>query len=204
MKDRKLDILEASCRVVARCGVRGLRVEEVAREAGVSVALIYYYFQNREDLLRRVLEHANARASAYTQAAASGRGARAQIAEIVLREIQDDPVVVENVAVWSEIGASAMFEPTLREPLRVSVGLWVASIEQLIAGAQAEGAVAASVDAAAAAARLAALIDGLSTRWLTGSLSTEAARGLLAGALALELGGETAPADRGCAPGAGG
>ena len=188
MKDRKLDILEASCRVVARRGVRGLRVEEVAREAGVSIALIYYHFQNREELLRRVLEHANDRAGAYTQSGLPASASpREQIEQILLREIQDDPAVAENVAVWSEINATAVFEPNLRDAVRASTGRWLRSIEHLIVRAQTDGSVSAAVDPAAAAVRLTALTDGLSIRWLTGSLSTADARSLLADAVGLEL-----------------
>lgn len=194
MKDRKLDILEASCRVVARRGVRGLRVEEVAREAGVSVALIYYHFENREGLLRRVLEHANDRAGAYTQSGLPVCATpREQIEQILLREIQDDPAVIENVAVWNEINATAVFEPNLRDAVRASTGRWLGSIEHLIIHAQADGSVAATVDPASAAARLTALTDGLSIRWLTGSLLTVDARALLAEAVGLELGPPGSP-----------
>ena len=195
MKDRRFDILEASCRVVARRGVRGLRVEDVARDAGVSVALIYYHFQNREELLRRVLEHANDRAGAYTRTGLPASGTpREQIEQILLREIQDDPSVAENVAVWSEINATAVFEPNLRDAVRASTGRWLRSIERLIVRAQGDGSVSDVVDPVAAAARLTALTDGLSTRWLTGSLSTADARTLLAGAVGLELGPPDAPA----------
>ena len=49
--------------MIARRGVRGLRVEQVAAEAGVAVSLIYYYFDNRNGLVRATLEHANERAA---------------------------------------------------------------------------------------------------------------------------------------------
>ncbi len=44
MTDRETGILEAACRVIAREGADGLRMGAVAREAGVSSALIHYYF----------------------------------------------------------------------------------------------------------------------------------------------------------------
>ena len=40
--ERREAILTAAARVIARSGVRGLRVEEVASEAGVSPPLLYY------------------------------------------------------------------------------------------------------------------------------------------------------------------
>jgi len=53
VSDRTADILEAACRVIARDGADGLRMGQVAREAGVSSALIHYYFATRADLLLR-------------------------------------------------------------------------------------------------------------------------------------------------------
>lgn len=67
MKDRRRTILEAAARVIARRGVRGLRVEELAVEAGVSKALVYYHFEDRAGLLRSTLEFIGARAERYTR-----------------------------------------------------------------------------------------------------------------------------------------
>ena len=59
MADRKTEILEATCRVIAREGADGLRMGTVAREAGVSSALLHYYFDTRADLLMQAFEHAD-------------------------------------------------------------------------------------------------------------------------------------------------
>ena len=52
------EILEAACRVVARDGAHGLHMKAVAEEAGVSKALVHYYFATRQELLRRTFVHA--------------------------------------------------------------------------------------------------------------------------------------------------
>src|SRR5690348_16389689 len=112
--DRKTEILEAACRVIARSGVRGLRIEELAREAGVSTALIYYYFEGRATLLKRALEYVSERAFAYTEPEpALTASAPARLEEILLREFQDSPIVYENSVVWGELWASAVFETDL-------------------------------------------------------------------------------------------
>ncbi len=51
--DRIAAILEAACRVIARDGAHGLHMQAVADEAGVSKALVHYYFATRQELLRR-------------------------------------------------------------------------------------------------------------------------------------------------------
>ena len=45
--NRKHLILDAACRAIARTGAAAVRVSDVAREAGVSTALVHYYFPSR-------------------------------------------------------------------------------------------------------------------------------------------------------------
>src|SRR4051812_50062465 len=70
--DRRNLILDAAIAVIARTGVRGLRVEVVAAEAGVAVSLIYYYFGSRKGLVRATLDHANERAADAAPAGGGG------------------------------------------------------------------------------------------------------------------------------------
>ncbi len=50
-------LLDAAFRVFALRGYRATRLEEVAREAGVTKGAIYYYFDSKEDLLRRAVQN---------------------------------------------------------------------------------------------------------------------------------------------------
>ena len=125
MSDRRSAILEAAIKVIARRGVRGLRVEQVAAEAGVAVSLIYYYFDNRNGLVRATLEHANERAATVAApadgAALSGREA---VERTLLAELDDGDQVRDTSVVWGEVLASAMFEPELRDQLREASETW--------------------------------------------------------------------------------
>ena len=49
--------VEAAGRAVVRRGVRGLRVKDVAAEAGISAGLVSYYFPDLDDLLVDLHEH---------------------------------------------------------------------------------------------------------------------------------------------------
>jgi AcrR family transcriptional regulator len=188
MSDRKIGILDAACRVIARRGVRGLRVEEIAREAGVSVALIYYYFDGRAELLRRALEYVNERADDYTRPRLPADApAPDALVDMLLREIQDAPTVVESVIVWHELLSSAIFEPGLREAVSRNDAGWVASIAQVMRRGQGDGTIPPTIDPDAAAQRLTALVAGLSDRWLIGSLSLDRAHALVRRAVAQEL-----------------
>lgn len=187
MASRKTSIMEAAARVIARRGVRGLRVEELAAEAGVSTALIYYHFKDRTGILRQTLEFINDRAERYTTERAEGAPPltpREELEQTLLLELQDTPEVRENSTAWGELRASAVFDETLREDLARATRIWVQEIAELLGGVQP---MSSAVALAGAAERLTALLEGLSTRWLSGSLPLAHARTLLAEAIDAEV-----------------
>ncbi|MBV8140353.1 MAG: TetR/AcrR family transcriptional regulator [Deltaproteobacteria bacterium] len=53
--ERKAALLQTAIRVFARRGLGGARHSEIAREAGVSVPTVFFYFPTREVLVRDVL-----------------------------------------------------------------------------------------------------------------------------------------------------
>ncbi|MYS10181.1 TetR family transcriptional regulator [Streptomyces sp. SID6041] len=187
MSSRSTQILEAAARVIARRGVRGLRVEELAAEAGVSTGLIYYHFKDRTGILRHTLEFINDRAERYTNQRdpdAEPLGPREELDEVLLLELQDVPEVRENSTAWGELRASAVFDPILREDLARATLIWVQEVAALLGQVRPMAPAAAL---AAAAERLTALLEGLSMRWLSGGIGIEHARTLLREAIAVEL-----------------
>ncbi|MFE7528764.1 TetR/AcrR family transcriptional regulator [Kitasatospora sp. NPDC057542] len=187
MASRKTSIMEAAARVIARRGVRGLRVEELAAEAGVSTALIYYHFKDRTGILRQTLEFINDRAERYTTERAEDAPPptpREELEQTLLLELQDTAEVRENSTAWGELRASAVFDETLREDLARATRIWVQEIAELLGGVQP---MSSAVALAGAAERLTALLEGLSTRWLSGSLPLAHARTLMADAIDAEV-----------------
>lgn len=53
--NRRQDILDAALRVFARRGYRAATNAEIASEAGVTSAALYYYFRNKQELFRAAL-----------------------------------------------------------------------------------------------------------------------------------------------------
>ncbi|MEU3572949.1 TetR/AcrR family transcriptional regulator [Kitasatospora sp. NPDC036755] len=187
MASRKTSIMEAAARVIARRGVRGLRVEELAAEAGVSTALIYYHFKDRTGILRQTLEFINDRAERYTTERAADAPPltpREELEQTLLLELQDTAEVRENSTAWGELRASAVFDETLREDLARATRIWVQEVAELLGGVRP---MASAVALAGAAERLTALLEGLSTRWLSGSLPLAHARSLLTDAIDAEV-----------------
>ncbi|MFF2303872.1 TetR/AcrR family transcriptional regulator [Streptomyces sp. NPDC058128] len=187
MASRSTQILEAAARVIARRGIRGLRVEELAAEAGVSTALIYYYFKDRSGILRHTLEFISQRAERYTSDRdpdAPPPSPREELEGTLLLELQDTVEVRENSAAWGELRASAVFDELLREDLARATLMWAQDVAVLLGQVQP---MASASALAAAGERLTALIEGLSMRWLGGGIKIDHARALLLGAVEAEL-----------------
>ncbi|MYT94778.1 TetR family transcriptional regulator [Streptomyces sp. SID8359] len=187
MASRSTQILEASARVIARRGVRGLRVEELAAEAGVSTALIYYHFKDRTGILLKTLEFINNRAERYTTHCDPDAGPlspREELDQTLLLELQDTTEVRENSSAWGELRASAVFDEVLREDLARATLVWIQEVAALLGGVRPT---APAADLAAAAERLTALLEGLSMRWLSGTLRISHARTLMSEAIEAEV-----------------
>ena len=181
--DARDAIVAAVAHVIARNGVRGLKVEHVAAEAGVSPALLYYHFENRSDLIRAALERAAQNVSVKSIGDSDGLSGFQRVEQALCAEFSDDETVRDNAAVWSEVNASAVFDVSLREDLHHANETWREALAECICAGQADGSVREEIDPRETAAILASLVDGLCSRWLAGSLSPKDARVLLRRAL---------------------
>ncbi len=185
VEDRRERILEATARCIARRGVRGLRVQDVAKDAGVSPGLLYYHFTDRAGLLAASLAFVNERADRYVAATAASDDPRERVRGLLHGELQERADVRENSAAWGELRASAIFDETLRDQLAAATRDWNDAIGDAIGTAQTAG-----LDPASAAALLTALVEGLSNRWLSGTIALAEAHRLLDAAIDRLLGAE--------------
>jgi TetR/AcrR family transcriptional regulator, transcriptional repressor of bet genes len=181
--DTRTRILEAATTCIARAGVRGLRVNDVADEAEVSPALLYYHFTDRAGLMAATLDFINVAAVAPAEPSGefAGEPAIDRARRLLLDEIQDAPAVRRNSVAWNELRSSAVFEPEIATALGATTAAWNANIATALGADGADHAERADDDDAAARAEiLTALVEGLSGRWLNSTISTDRARHLLA------------------------
>jgi AcrR family transcriptional regulator len=186
--DRIADILEAACRAIARSGARKLSLRDVAREAGVSKALIHYYFKSREDLLAQAYLFADDRARRRVRAEVDAlESAAVRLKRLLLLYFKDEPELREDWILWSELSASAVFDSELRSTMESSFATWTAWMEALIEDTIDEGLLNESTDPNETALRLTALNDGLGSLVVRGLISHTKAREILTHALEREL-----------------
>jgi AcrR family transcriptional regulator len=168
-------LLEAACRSIAQKGLRGLRVEQVASDAGVAPSLIYHHFGDRAALLRSALEHVGQKAAAYTETDHHASG-RDELIATLRAEIQDDREVRDNSAAWGEFRDAAVFDESLRPTLFRYTREWIDNVAHLVRRGQRDGSIVRDLDPEQVGQQLTALTEGLSTRWLASFLTTAHAR----------------------------
>jgi AcrR family transcriptional regulator len=192
--DRTTDLLDATCRVVAKSGAHGLRMSHVAREAGVSNSLLHYYFETRAELLSRAFAHAEGRVYEHAGTELEGLpSGAARLRRFLHLYVEDDVVFQENWVLWNEMWSSSLFDPDMRPAIEEAYRRWIAFIVDLVEQGRKDGSIPAGVDPEEAGARLAAVVDGIGSQLLLGLLPGERAAALIEKSIELELSGRTQP-----------
>lgn len=159
---RREEIIQATIRCLARDGATGLRMKRVAREAGVSQAILHYYFDNKRAIfiaaLETVTRDLNHRLSRLL---AGARDARARLRAVIAGclGLADDnrEFWIVFVEFWGEMmhdGELLRFNAALYREFRRTLGALVA--QGVRAGAFRR------VDPEEAGAVILALVDGIS------------------------------------------
>jgi len=187
--ERTTGILEAACRVIVREGSHGLRMAGVAQEAGVSKALVHYYFSTRQELMHSAFAFSVNRWHAAVEAELAGaRTGREKVERILLAGIESDLPFSEQKVLWNEVWSSLRSDETLRPMVEDSYRASIDRLVELIDAGRADGSIPASVDATAAGWRLEAVGDGLDSLLYLGLLEPERVPELLLSAIVRELG----------------
>jgi len=163
---RRRELADAACRVIARNGLSGTTLAQVAEESGWSIGSIRYYFPNKDELvasaLWRVGERVDERIRQRTAGGMTVADLRAAIVELLpldarrREEARVHLAFMAQAAVVPELaGAAEGAAQRLQEPLAARVAHAVQAGELL-----------SHLDAEDEAARLRLLRDGLAIQLL--------------------------------------
>jgi AcrR family transcriptional regulator len=186
--ERVVAILEAACRVIVREGAHGLRMAAVASEAGVSKALVHYYFATRRDLLRGAFSWSEERwrAALADRLAAVDTGAE-RVEQALLMSVDPSEPFAGHRALWNEVWSSLRFDDELRPLVESSYRAWLERLAELVREGLADGSIDGSVDPVETAWRLAALGDGIDSVLYLELVARKKAQSLLRDGIRLEL-----------------
>jgi AcrR family transcriptional regulator len=162
---RRRQILDAAVRVIAEQGLCDTRIQDVARRAGASPALVIYYFERKEKLLGQALAHADERFYAHIASALAGLvSARDRLVRLVQRSCavgQDgQPETIDEWVLWLDLWARAPRDPDVARDREALDRRWRQTIAGIVRDGQRAGEFV-QVDPDDFSLKLAALIDGL-------------------------------------------
>ena len=187
---REQAILRAACRVVVREGAHGLRMATVAAEAGVSKALVHYYFSTRQELLRKAFAYADSHLNDLVEAdlehLATGRE---RVERMLLAGLEAGSPSEDQRSLWNEVWSGLRYDDELRPLVADRYRLWVDRLVALIEEGRADGSITGGVEAVESGTRLAAVADGLDSMLYLGLVDHERALALGREAVERELGG---------------
>ena len=166
---RRTEILEAAVEVIAERGICETRIADVARRAGMSAALVLYYFDTKDRLLTEALTHAEDRfyLSAFHDLSAAPRAADRLVRLIDRSFPSNDGDDTGDWKLWIELWSRALRDPEVGRKREALDRRWRETIAGVVRDGQREGDFA-DVDADAFALRFASLMDGLAIQAVLG------------------------------------
>lgn len=165
---RRLSLIEACARVLAREGIAGASVRTIAVEAGVSAGLVGHYFPGVDALIAATYAHTGARVDAALESAVAAAGddprdrLEAYVTASFAAPIADPELLATWIAFWSLVRA----RPEIAALHDEQYGGFRAQLETLLADCGLPGAALRRT-----AIAITALVDGL---WLELCLSPQA------------------------------
>jgi AcrR family transcriptional regulator len=162
-EQRRAQMLAAALEVISERGYPDTRIADVAERAGVSPALVIYYFKTKDQLLTEAIRrYEDAWYAVGQRRMAELPSAAARIEEIVAMSClpEADPQPGSSWQLWLDFWAQAARNEAVATVRRKSDERWRDEIAGLVLTGQAAGEFS-SVDARGFAVALTAMLDGL-------------------------------------------
>lgn len=184
-------ITAAACHAFAERGLSSTRVADIARSAGVSTAIIHYYFRTKDEVFLAALTWAARNSEARVREIVETEPDHlARVRQLVDIAVPGGDVLRDEYRLWLDVYAIGRLEPKLFDTCTALSDNWRISIETVVE----EGTRAGAFEPIAApweiAHRVVNLLDGLSFRLVVGyaGMSVEFVRTFMSRFMAEQLG----------------
>ena len=172
--DTRQRIIEAVWSVMAENGLSGLTVRLVGRKAGVSHAMIHYYFTSKDELVLAVIEHARSYWIHPMEDIVRGLGTPEEKLETVIAWMAE-PATRGVMRIHRQLLSESEWNEDLRRAMAAEYARWRAGFVELFRQLQAAGGLAGGTEVELLGAGFATLSDNLvGKRALDPSIDSEA------------------------------
>jgi len=165
--ERREQLIEAALAVASRDGIEAATVRAVAAEAGVSLGVVHYCFQDKDELLRAMAHAITAQNLARSTGELPPDADIATLVEATIDQLWDGIRDSRGAQLLSyELTTSSLRHPELNQvAIEQYRGSWAAA-EQVLLGVQESANVRFSMGVEQMARTVVAAIDGYSLAWL--------------------------------------
>lgn len=183
-QQRRQQIIEGLIRLAAREGLHAVTMRAVAKESGVSLRLVQYYFDDKAQLMLAALEaleqRSQARWATRLDTLPQPTPLRAYLEALFAEALPTDAASRTFHRVWMSYAVLAMTDPAYAtQPFVEGPNRLESQLVAALGAAQKNGELAADVDTTLEARRLLALIHGLGTSVLVGQQTTASATAVM-------------------------
>jgi len=166
--DRREYLLAAAARVLVRDGTAGMRVRDVAVEAGVSTGVVHYYFGSKDEMLVDALRWAIGKpAERFAEIRQDGDHLRV-LACLLEVSLPHPGVLFDEYVLWLEFWTAVTHDTTLQTLCEELASEYRDEMVRLIREGTEAGAFRPVADVDIVAERISAMVDGLCFRSVVG------------------------------------
>jgi AcrR family transcriptional regulator len=159
---RREELVEATWRVIARAGMVGATMREIAREAGVSTGILAHYFADKEDLFGHALRLSHRRVYERIHARTRGLVGLAALRVIMLEALPLDQERLLEAQIEMHFLSLAVGNESLRELQNREFERFWDELHHRASEAQTLGEISTTVDADWITHQLIILVEGIS------------------------------------------
>jgi AcrR family transcriptional regulator len=169
--ERREQILDATCVVIADVGLQDLHLSDVAKVAGVSSGMVHYYFASKKELVNSAFEFNFSNSLEQRQwMLKSDKDPLSILQDLVESYLPTGDRSMRAWRVWAELWAEGMRAEALQEVNERLYGEWRNVVAEVIQKAQEQG-LARPGDPLLMANMLIGMLDGLAVQVLLRSPS---------------------------------
>ncbi|MCA4135279.1 TetR/AcrR family transcriptional regulator [Arthrobacter sp. M4] len=144
--ERRLELVDATWRIIARLGIEGATMREIATEAGFANGALKPYFPTKDTLLTFAFQHVFNRTNQRIAEVTAGKKGIPALRAFSLEVLPLDEERVNEARIVIPFWQKAVNDAEKAEIHRKSMALWTAAIVAHLAEARADGEVTAAVD----------------------------------------------------------
>ncbi|NUS36754.1 MAG: TetR/AcrR family transcriptional regulator [Pseudarthrobacter sp.] len=158
--ERRLELVDATWRIIARNGLEGATMREIALEAGFANGALKPYFPTKDTLLEFAFGHVFNRTNQRIASVTEGKSGVDALRAFCLEVLPLDEERINEARIVIPFWQKAVNDPQKAEIHRQSMEEWLAAIRRHLAEARDEGKVRAAVDDSVLAGQLLNMLLG--------------------------------------------